>query len=91
MIELRDDSELEVKVGFPGGASAKDPACQCRRHKRREFDPWVGKVPWRKAGQSTAVLLPGESPRTEEAGGLQSMGSQRLRQDRGDLARTHTR
>ena len=60
MIELRDDSELEVKVGFPGGASAKEPACQCRRHKRREFDLWVGKVPWRKAWQPTPVFLPGE-------------------------------
>ena len=30
--------------GFPGGAHAKEPACQCRRHKRRGFDPWVGKI-----------------------------------------------
>ena len=27
------------------GASGKEPACQCRRHKRRGFDPWVGKSP----------------------------------------------
>ena len=25
------------------------------------FDPWVGKIPWRRAWQSTAVFLPGES------------------------------
>ena len=24
---------------FPGGASSKEPACQCRRHKRCRFDP----------------------------------------------------
>ena len=30
--------------GFPGGASGKEPTCQYRRHKRREFDPWVGKI-----------------------------------------------
>ena len=24
------------------------------------FDPWVGKIPWRKAWQPTAVFLPGE-------------------------------
>ena len=47
--------------GFPGDASGKEPACQCRRHKRHGFDPWVGKVPWRKAGQPTPVFLPGES------------------------------
>ena len=25
--------------GFSGGASGKEPACQCRRHERCEFDP----------------------------------------------------
>ena len=30
---------------FPGGASGKEPTCQCRRHKRREFDSCVGKIP----------------------------------------------
>ena len=27
---------------------------------RDEFDPWVGKIPWRRAWQPTAVFLPGE-------------------------------
>ena len=49
--------------GFPGGASGKEPACQCRRHKRGGFDPWVGKIPWRKAWQPTPVFLPRESHR----------------------------
>ena len=44
-----------------GGASGKEPACQCRRHKRPEFDPWVGTVPWRRAWRPIPVLLPGES------------------------------
>ena len=26
---------------FPGGASGKEVACQCRRHKRCGFDPWL--------------------------------------------------
>ena len=34
--------------GFPGGASGKQLACQCRRCKKRRFEPWVGKIPWRK-------------------------------------------
>ena len=34
--------------GFPGDASGKEPACQCRRLKRRGFDLWVGKIPWRR-------------------------------------------
>ena len=48
-------------MGFPGGASGKEPACQCRRHKRHGFEPWVGKIPWRRAWQPTPVFLPGES------------------------------
>ena len=48
-------------VGFTGGASGKEPAFQCRRHRRLRFDPWVGKIPWRRAWQPTLVFLPGES------------------------------
>ena len=43
------------------GASGKEPACQCRRHKRCRFDPWVRKISWRRAWQSTPVFLPGET------------------------------
>ena len=28
---------------------------------RPGFDPWVGKIPWRRKWQPTSVLLPGES------------------------------
>ena len=47
--------------GFPGGASGEESACQCRRPKRRGFDPWVGKIPWRRKWQPTPVFVPGES------------------------------
>ena len=30
-------------------------------HKRLEFYPWFGKIPWRRAWQPTPVFLPGES------------------------------
>ena len=65
-------------------------ACQCRRHKRCGFDPWIGKIPWRRAWQPTPVFLPGESPRTEELGGPQSIGLQRIRYNWSDLACMHT-
>ena len=49
-------------LGFPAGSSGKEPAHQCRRrHERCGLDPWVGKIPWRKAWQPTPVFLPGES------------------------------
>ena len=31
-------------MGFPGGASGKEFACQCKRCKRCSFDPWVRKM-----------------------------------------------
>ena len=43
-----------------GGASGKELACQCRRHKWCRFHPWVGKIPWRRKWQPTPVFLPGE-------------------------------
>ena len=48
-------------MGFPGGATGKEPACQRRRWKRQGFDPWVGKIPWEKEMATTLVGLPGES------------------------------
>ena len=35
----------------PVCSSGKEPACQCRRHKRCGFDLWVGKFPWRRVWQ----------------------------------------
>ena len=52
---------LHINMGFPGGASGKEPTCQCRRCKRCRFESWVGKIPWRRAWQRTLVFLPGES------------------------------
>ena len=46
--------------GFPSGANGKESTCQCRRHKRGWFNPWVRKIPWRRAWQPTPVSLPGE-------------------------------
>ena len=39
----------------------KKPACQCRRHKKRGFHPWVGKIPWKREWQLTPIFVPGES------------------------------
>ena len=45
---------------FPEGTSGKEPTCQYRRHKRCKFDPWVGKIPWRRKWQPIPVFLPQE-------------------------------
>ena len=37
--------QLRKSLSDLGGTSGKEPACQCRRHKRHRFDPWVRKIP----------------------------------------------
>ena len=63
---------------FPGGARGKKPACQCRICKRREFDPWVGKIPWRRAWQPTLVFLPEESHGQRSLDGYSPWGCKEL-------------
>ena len=60
-LELREEKTENINrylTGFPGGASGEEPACQCRRHKRLGFYPWIGKIPWRRKWQPTPVFLP---------------------------------
>ena len=59
--------------GLPRWHSDKEFACQCRRHKRHGFNPWVEKSPWRKAWQPTPIFFPW----IQEPGRLQSMGFSR--------------
>ena len=49
---------LQGSMGFPDGASGKDPVCPGRRCW---FDPWVGMIPWSRKWQPTAAFLLGKS------------------------------
>jgi len=49
---------VHLSEGFPGGLSGERIHLQCSRHR---FDPWVEKIPWRRAWQPTPVFLSGES------------------------------
>ena len=75
-------------LGFPRGASGKEPGCRCRRCKRRGFNPWVKKIHWTGAQQPTPVFFTWKISWTEEPSRLQSMGPQRVGHDWSDL--THT-
>ena len=66
---------------FPGGASGKEPACQCRRHRRLGFYPWVRKIPWRRAWQSTPAFLPGQSRGQRSLVGYRFIVLRRVRHD----------
>ena len=61
---------LYVYVGFPNGAWGKEPACQCRRHKRCGFDPWMEKDPLEKEMATYSSILAWRIPWTEEPGKL---------------------
>ena len=45
-------------MGLPRWFSGKESAYQCKRHR---FNPWVRKIPWRRAWHPTPVFMPGES------------------------------
>ena len=59
--KFRFKLKIGKTLGFPGGASGKESARQCRRHKSHRLDSWVRKICWRRAWQPTPVFLPGES------------------------------
>ena len=46
-MELLQLHKIAIAIfgGFPSGASSNKPACQCRIHKRRGLDSWVGRSP----------------------------------------------
>ena len=52
---------LTFYIGIPRWLSGKESACQCRRHRRFRFNPWVRKISWRRKWQPTPVFLPGKS------------------------------
>ena len=60
--------------GFPGDVLVKKLACQCRRCKRHGFDPWFGKIPWRKKWQPAPVLLPGKFHEQKSLAGYSPWG-----------------
>ena len=45
-------------TGLPRWFNCKDSSRWCRRHRRHGFNPWVGKIPWRRERQPPPVLLP---------------------------------
>jgi len=65
-------------IGYPLQYPWASLVAQMVRNLPAMQETWVGKIPWRRAWQPTPVFLSEESAWTEESGGLQSMGSQRV-------------
>ena len=54
--------EIFLNQGLNPGLLHCRQTLKCLSHQGRAgFDPWVGKIPWRRKWQSTPVLLPGKS------------------------------
>ena len=74
-------------LGFPGATSGEEPLCQCRR---LGDDGSLGREdPLEEDMATHSIILAWSIPWTEEPGGLQSIGSHRVRHDRSDLACMH--
>ena len=72
----KDRLPTPVFLGFPDGSDGKESPAM--------WKTWFQSLGWEdslegQAWQHTPIFLPRETPWTEEPGGLQSMGSQRVR------------
>ena len=72
---------LRDKMGFPGGLAGREPACQCRKHKRSQVQSLGEEDPLAKEMATHSSILSWKIPWTEEPGRLQFMGSQRVGHD----------
>ena len=63
---------------IPWWLSDKESACQCRRHG---FNPWVGKITWRRKWQPTPGFLPGKSHGQRSLSGYSPWGDKRVKHD----------
>ena len=69
-----------TSLGSPGGASGKEPTCQCRRQETQVRS--LGQEDALEEGMTShSGILAWRIPWTEKPGGLQSMGFQRVRHD----------
>ena len=81
------NNHMQAK-GFPGGTSGKEPPASAGDLRDAGSIPGPGRSP--RGGHGTPLQYSClENPMAEEPGGLQSMGSQRVRHDWGNLAHTH--
>ena len=72
-----------------GGFPMAQQVIICLQCRRWEFDPWIGKIPWRRKWQPTPVILQGKSHGQRSLLGY-SPWDRRVRHDWSDLAHTHT-
>ena len=63
---------------LPWWLSGKESTCQC---KRCRFNPWFGRMPWRRKWQPAPIFLPGKSHWQRSLVGYSPWGHRRVRHD----------
>ena len=77
------------KSGLHKWCNGKESACQCRRHKRHGFHPWVGKIPWKMKWHPTPVFFPGKSHGQRSLAGYSLWGHKESDTAEHECARAH--
>ena len=67
------NNQTRTLMGFPGNSVKNLPAMQ-----ETWFDPWVRKIPWRRAWQLTPVFLFGEAHGQRSLAGYSPWGHKEL-------------
>ena len=75
---LCSEKRTTIFQGFPRWLRGKEPVSQCRRCG---FDPWVGKIPWRRKWQPTPVFCLGKSHGQRSLEGFSPWRKQRVGYD----------
>ena len=66
--------DIDIHPSWTENIDKLDVEKQCRRHKRRGFSPWVGKILRGSAWQPTPVFLSGESQGQRSLAGYSPWG-----------------
>ena len=73
------------KPGLPRWLRGKESVSQRRSHRRFSFNPWVGKIPWRKKWQCTPVFV------SEKSHGQRSLAVHGVTKELNMTEHTHIR
>ena len=69
---------LTLYILYPGGTRDKESTYHLKRHKRWEFDSWVGQTPCSRKRHHTPVFLPGQFHGQRSSAGYSSRGCKEL-------------
>ena len=74
VVEVLLDSKGKYELSW--WLSGKESTCQ---YRRLGFNPWIGKIPWRRKWQSHSIIITWEIPWTEDLAGYSPWGCKGVR------------